>query len=135
MLGFEALSAGDTHTDTTAYRRPTPRLAEGRALAPLVSAMMDVSDGLLLDARRMAEASAVTIALDPAAIPLPVGLPPERIRDALTWGDDYELLFTLPAQQNPPCPATCIGTVQPRGAHPLLLGNAAPDGPLGYEHG
>ena len=40
-----------------AYRRPVPLLAEGRLLAPLVHAMMDVSDGLLLDASRMAAAS------------------------------------------------------------------------------
>ncbi|MFM9936714.1 MAG: thiamine-phosphate kinase, partial [Novosphingobium sp.] len=134
MLGFEALSAG-TEADTTAYRRPVPRLAEGRALAPLVTAMMDISDGLLLDASRMAEASCVTIALDPAMIPLPANLPPARTRDALTWGDDYELLFTLPAGLTPPCPATRIGNVLIRGAAPLLLGNTAPEGPLGYEHG
>ena len=35
-----------------AYRRPQPRLAEGQALAPIVRAMMDVSDGLLIDAAR-----------------------------------------------------------------------------------
>ena len=134
MLGFEALQSGST-ADSTAYRRPFPRLTEGRALAPLVTAMMDISDGLLLDARRMAEASGVTIALDPALIPLPAGLPPERTRAAITWGDDYELLFTLPAGTAPPCPATRIGTVLIRGEHPLLLGNAAPEGPLGYEHG
>ncbi len=138
MLGFEALSAGDsaadTGTDTTAYRRPVPRLAEGRALAPLVSAMMDVSDGLLLDARRMAEASGVTITLDPAAIPLPPALPPQRARDAMAWGDDYELLFTLAAGAEPPCCAHRIGSVLPCGPAPLLLGGAAPDGPLGFEH-
>jgi thiamine-monophosphate kinase len=133
MLGFEALSAGAT-THTEAYCRPAPRLVEGRALAPLVTAMMDISDGLLLDTRRMAEASATTIALDPAAIPLPPSLPPSRARDAITWGDDYELLFTLPPGTQPACPASLIGTVLIRGDHPLLLGNAPPEGPLGYEH-
>ena len=134
MLGFEALRAGDTTADTSAYRRPVPRLAEGLALAPLVSAMMDVSDGLLLDSSRMAEASAVTIALDPALIPLPASLPPHRARDAMAWGDDYELLFTLPPGGEPPCPAQRIGTVLPRADAPLLLGGAAPQGALGYEH-
>ena len=134
MLGFEALSAGNTSADTSAYSSPVPRLAEGRALAPLVTAMMDVSDGLLLDASRMAKASAATFALDPAAIPLPAKLPAERMRDALSWGDDYELLFTLPANTAPPCPAYRIGTVQPHGAAALLLGGAPPEGPLGYEH-
>src|SRR5687768_1754762 len=37
-----------------AYRKPRPLLAEGLALGPRVSAMMDVSDGLLIDAARMA---------------------------------------------------------------------------------
>ncbi|WP_298193712.1 thiamine-phosphate kinase [Novosphingobium sp.] len=134
MLAFEALRAGNTSADTSAYRRPVPRLAEGRALAPLVTAMMDVSDGLLLDATRMAEASGATFALDPSAMPLPVALPPERRRDALSWGDDYELLFTLPAGILPPCPAHRIGTVTPRADAPLLLGGAPPEGPLGYEH-
>lgn len=134
MLGFEALSARNTSTETSAYRRPVPRLAEGRALAPLVSAMMDVSDGLLLDASRMAQASEVTFALDPSAIPLPAALPPERMRDALSWGDDYELLFTLPAGALLPCPAHRIGTVMPRTDARLLLGGVPPEGPLGYEH-
>ena len=49
MLGFEALRVG-TGADHAAYTRPHARLAEGRILAPLVTAMMDVSDGLLLDA-------------------------------------------------------------------------------------
>ncbi|MBA4052588.1 MAG: thiamine-phosphate kinase, partial [Erythrobacter sp.] len=65
MLGFE----GDPEL-LTAFDRPLPRLAEGRALAPMVSAMMDISDGLLLDAFRLAEASGVTLALDPQAIPV-----------------------------------------------------------------
>ena len=134
MLGFEALSAGDSSANTTAYRRPVPRLGEGRALAPLVTAMMDISDGLLLDGTRMADASDVTLALDPEAIPLPAGLPPARARDALSWGDDYELLFTLPPGTEPPCTAHRIGAVLPRGEAPLLLGGSPPEGPLGYEH-
>lgn len=134
MLGFEALSSGNAAADTSAYRRPMPRLAEGRALAPLVTAMMDVSDGLLLDAARMAQASAVTFALDPAAIPLPASLPPHRAREAMAWGDDYELLFTLPPGTAPPCPAHRIGAIQPASQSPLLVGGAPPEGPLGYEH-
>lgn len=134
MLGFEALSSGNTCADTSAYRRPVPRLAEGRALAPLVTAMMDVSDGLLLDASRMAEASGVTFALDPAAIPLPAALPRARAREAMAWGDDYELLFTLAPGAALPCPAHPIGTVLPGGPTPVLLGGAAPSGQLGYEH-
>src|SRR5690606_37711152 len=92
MIGFEALRDG-TGADSTAYRRPLARLAEGEALAPLVTAMMDVSDGLLLDASRLAEASGVTLALDCAAVPVSAE---SRRDEAMRWGDDYELLFTLP---------------------------------------
>lgn len=117
MLGFEALRDG-TSGDTSAYTRPMAHLAEGEALAPHVSAMMDVSDGLLLDTFRMAEASEVSIAIDTGACPV---ADPTRVMECLTWGDDYELLFTLPAGLQPPVPATRIGTVEPRGFAPLFV--------------
>lgn len=131
MLGLEALQSGVGNS--SAYRRPQARLGCGQELAPLVSAMMDVSDGLLLDARRMAEASGVTIAMDYAAIPIAV---PEARRDeALRWGDDYQLLFTAPPETALPSGYHQIGTVQPQGPQPLLLDGTAPAGRLGYEHG
>lgn len=133
MLGYEALREG-TGADSSAYRRPLARLVEGRQLAPVVNAMMDVSDGLLLDARRMAEASGVTIALDTAAVPL--AAPEDRRSEALRWGDDYALLFT--AAPNAVLPPGCspIGTVLPRAAEPLLLDGVPParDDRLGYLH-
>lgn len=98
------------------YLRPSPRLAEGQALAPYVRAMMDVSDGLLLDASRMAEASgcAVTVMLD--AVPFPPSDEAvseiERLR-AASWGDDYELLFAAAPDFAPPVPATRIGGFAP----------------------
>jgi thiamine-monophosphate kinase len=94
-----------------AYRRPQPRLNEGRALAPHVHAMMDVSDGLLIDAQRMAAASNLAVVVDIAAIPLsPAYL--AHGGDALsaaTAGDDYELLFAADPAFVPPIPATPIG--------------------------
>jgi thiamine-monophosphate kinase len=131
LLGFEALKSG--LGDSAAYRRPVALLAEGQVLAPLVTAMMDVSDGLLLDASRMAEASDLTLAIDRAAVPIAV--PEERRDEALRWGEDYQLLFTLPEGTEPPVPAHRIGEALPRGKHPLLLGDAPPSGQLGYEHG
>jgi thiamine-monophosphate kinase len=118
MLGFEALRDGNG-ADSSAYRRPRPRLAEGQALAPLVTAMMDVSDGLLLDAWRLAGASKVSLAIDSSAVP--IAAPESRWLDALRWGDDYELLFTLPPDTQPPIPATRIGQAEPRGFAPLFL--------------
>lgn len=119
-----------------AFNRPVPRLAEGRALAPHVTAMMDVSDGLLLDAWRIAEASGVTLALDRTAIPV---ADPDHADACIRWGDDYELLFTAPAAAAAalPVPAHCIGTITARGPAPLLLGGAPLTDPasLGYRHG
>jgi thiamine-monophosphate kinase len=132
MLGFEALKGG-TGADSLAYRRPEARVAKGIALAPLVTAMMDVSDGLLLDAQRMALASGVTLAIDRAAVP--IATPEARRDEALRWGDDYELLFTLPRHVEPPVRAFRIGVAHAAGPAPLLLGGRAPEGSaLGYEH-
>jgi thiamine-monophosphate kinase len=74
--------------------RPRPRLAEGRALAAAgASAMLDLSDGLALDARRLAEASGVRLELDVPALPVAAGATPEL---AATGGEDYELCFCAP---------------------------------------
>ncbi len=137
LAGFEALKAGSNdHALTAPYRRPVPRLAEGQALAPVVGAMMDLSDGLLLDARRMADASGTTIAIETRLVPVHPALA-RRKREAMSWGDDYELLFTLPGGVSCPVTATRIGTVLPRGAHPLLLDGSPPPArqTLGYSHG
>ncbi len=133
MLGFEALRDG-TGADSSAYRRPRPRLSEGTTLAPLVSAMMDISDGLLLDARRMATASDVTLAIESAAVPV---ADPARRDEALRWGDDYELLFTAPASAPLPVPAHRIGSVVARAGAPLIIdGEEIADSTgLGYQHG
>lgn len=98
--GLRRIGAGQSEGPLVArYRRPVPRLAAGHRLARLASAMMDVSDGVLIDAQRIAEASGVRIGVDLACLPLS----PELIAlegddrkarlDAATAGDDYELLF------------------------------------------
>jgi len=89
------------------YRRPVPQLEAGRALAPHAHAMMDVSDGLLLDARRMAEASRCSIAIELDKLPLSGAFVAERGQDlggrlfAATGGDDYALLAALSAELDP----------------------------------
>jgi thiamine-monophosphate kinase len=86
------------------YRRPVPQLVAGRALAPHAHAMMDVSDGLLLDARRLAEASHCSAAIELDALPLSRAFVAEHGQDlaarlfAATGGDDYALLAALPAE-------------------------------------
>lgn len=132
MLGFEALQSGSG--DSSAYRRPHALLAEGQALAPVVTAMMDLSDGLLLDACRMARASGVTFAIDSAAVPIAAG--EHRRPEALRWGDDYQLLFTASPEAVLPVAAHMIGETLPKGPAPIILDGARlseTDG-LGYEH-
>jgi thiamine-monophosphate kinase len=102
--GLKALLAGSEQPELIErYRCPRPRLEAGLTLAPIVGAMMDVSDGLLIDTLRLAHASEVAIALDLAEIPLsPAYLAAQggdldsRLAAAIA-GDDYELLFTAAA--------------------------------------
>ena len=76
----------------------TPRLTEARWLADTLDdqlhAMMDISDGLGMDAARLAKASNVVIEIDAAMIPLSANVrePLQAMRD----GEDYELLFATP---------------------------------------
>jgi thiamine-monophosphate kinase len=132
------------HDLVDAYRRPMPQLAAGQALAPHVTAMMDVSDGLLIDAQRMAVASDVAIEIALDAVPLS----PARIAlhgkgrasrlNAATAGDDYQLLFTasgpLPAI---PCDVTQIGRVVTGSGLRIVIGGQELPLPrtLGWEHG
>lgn len=124
-----------------AYRRPLPRLGEGRILAAHVHAMMDVSDGLLIDAARMATASGVAVTIDLAAIPLSdvyrahIGDDRAARLRAATAGDDYQLLFAAPASLA--VPARRIGSfgegqglTLTDGAEPVAL-----PARLGYQHG
>jgi thiamine-monophosphate kinase len=89
------------------FRRPVPQLEAGRALAPHAHAMMNISDGLLLDASRMAEASRCVITIDLDQLPLSRAFVAERGQDlparlfAATGGDDYALLAALPAGFDP----------------------------------
>lgn len=122
-----------------------PRLPEAAwlcdTLGPRLTAMIDVSDGLGIDAGRLAAASGARVELDAGALPLRPG---SAWRDALGDGEDYELLFTV-AGEPPPAPAcpatgtpvTRIGVVS-RGSGCVAR---APDGSvldaagLGFDHG
>ena len=72
------------------FARPVPRLAKGEWFADAgVHAMLDVSDGLVADARHMAAASGVVLRLDSARIPRGEGI---SVAQALSSGEEYELL-------------------------------------------
>jgi thiamine-monophosphate kinase len=132
VIGRSGLGLRGDPDYLAAYRRPMPRLAEGETLASIVHAMMDVSDGLLIDAGRMADASGLTLAIDLDAVPV-AG---ERMA-AVTAGDDYELLFALQADINPPVAATRIGTFATGSGLSLydMHGAVALPLRLGWQHG
>lgn len=133
MMGFEALRDGQD-ADTSAYRRPSALLDEGQALAPHVSAIMDVSDGLLLDASRIARASRVSLEINRERVPL--DCPATRRNDALRWGDDYALLFAASGEGLPDLGAIKIGYVVEEAGAPIILDgeNLNEADRLGYQH-
>jgi thiamine-monophosphate kinase len=153
-IGLRLLRAGKTEPAELVerYRTPRPRLEAGQRLAPLVSAMMDVSDGLLIDASRLGHASGcgVTIRLDrlplsPALLELDGDSRATRLA-AATAGDDYELLFAAAPKRTGEIealseelglPFSPIGACEPGAGLDLRDGEAAVPLPerLGFEHG
>jgi thiamine-monophosphate kinase len=123
------------------YRRPEPRLVLGQALVGVASAAMDVSDGLLIDAERLAAASGVAVTVDLARLPVSTSAAARVVRDdaGLSWlasaGDDYELLFTLPPGVEV-AGATRVGVVgEGAGLRVVGLdGGMVVSGRLGWEH-
>lgn len=125
-----------------AHNRPQPLLTQGQKLAPMVSAMMDVSDGLLVDAMRMAKASGVQLDIDLELIPISVdyismyGDSLESRLRAATSGDDYALLFTMNEEDVPPVSSTLIGMIwSGEGIGLAFHGDEVPlPETLGYQH-
>lgn len=142
-LGISALERARGRIRTV----PTPRVAEGRALARIarVTACIDVSDGLLADLEHLLEASGVGGEVDARRVPTPRGfetacrrLKRDPLRLALGGGEDYELLFTMSG--NAPSPealerrlgtaVTAIGRITERG----LQIHGSPEAPRGWRH-
>ena len=129
--GLELLRSGRREQAPGLVRRQLyaePRLALGRALRGLASAAMDVSDGLAGDLARLCAASGVGAELQLEQLPvspaLRAVLPPANAEHyVLHGGDDYELLFTLPAVReaqladviDESCPITRIGHIVAQG--------------------
>ncbi len=115
--------------------RPEPRLALGRFLRERLqaTASMDLSDGLSIDLRRLCRESRVSAEIEP-----PPRFPGATMEQALHGGEDYELLFTVPAGARVPphfegVPLTRIGEIR-KGRPGEIRLNGSGLAPLGYDH-
>jgi thiamine-monophosphate kinase len=105
---------------------PVPdRVEEGKRLARIATAMLDVSDGLARDAAHVAVRSGVRLAIELERVPLAEGAEP----DDLGFGEDYELLATTPD----PLGFTVIGRVEEGEGVELTL-RGEPYELTGWEH-
>ena len=115
-------SGAETDPDVARQRRPVPPIADGPAAAAAgATAMLDLSDGLAIDAGRLARASRVTLALD-ADGPLDATRPLDDL--ALHGGEDHGLLATFPPDVALPGGFRRVGVVVDRGAADLVRGGA-----------
>lgn len=134
---------------------PMPRLREGRLIASrgLATAMIDLSDGLASDLRRLCEASRVGAVIDLGLLPVSSSLSRyakmrgrEPSEYALAGGEDFELLFTVSSsgskrliqlQQRGQMKATRIGQIRPGREGIMLITKEGRMRALkeeGYEH-
>jgi len=82
---------------------PQPRVQHGRMIGDYATSCLDISDGLLADLQHILTASKVGAVLDLVRIPLSKPLQhmdkKTALRFALSGGDDYELLFSIPLER------------------------------------
>lgn len=140
--GFAALSRGfrSPKAAVEAHRIPDPPYAAGpQAAAAGATSMTDVSDGLLADLGHVADASGVTIDIDPTAFTVPEAvstvaeaLQIDPLTFVLTGGDDYGLVATFGASSSVPDGWTIVGSVH-EGAGVTVAG-APFDGATGHQH-
>ena len=126
------------------HRRPIPLVADGLHLAEAgATAMLDISDGLLLDADRLARASGLRAEIDLDAIPRGAGVDAVASRHgadpailAATGGEDYQLLAAIPAGTGLEPHLTVVGRLVPGPPGVVALRDGVDVTParLGWEH-
>jgi thiamine-monophosphate kinase len=121
----------------------TPRVASGAGLAGVATAMMDSSDGLARSLHQLAAASECGFAVESGAVPVDPAVEAvaasrtERREMALFFGEDFELVFTVPpdevaaAEAAADVPVHVVGEVTDGGV--TIDGTQLPD--RGYTHG
>jgi thiamine-monophosphate kinase len=107
------------------YEPPPLRLAEGRLLAATAHALMDISDGIAVDAGHIARRSGVHCVIDLDAVPLAAG----ATLDDLGFGEDFELLAAVAEPQG----FAVVGRVE-AGEGVVTLRNGEPYALPGWEH-
>lgn len=135
----------------TRYQLPEPRVELGPRLIGLAHAMADVSDGLLADLGHICAVSGVAGRIEVASLPLSpaaqavASLDPAIIPQLAAGGDDYELLFTAPANARETIealsailavPLSPVGTIQSGEGVTLVdqHGAVMPMESAGYRH-
>ena len=104
VLGQASAEPEITQALLARYWSPEPQLALGLALRGKATAALDVSDGLLADCAHLATASAMAVHIDLPRVPIAEQalrfLGERRAQEcALTGGDDYRLVFSLPPRE------------------------------------
>ena len=108
------------------HRRPPLRLEEGRRLSRSAHALVDLSDGLIADARRIADRSGCRLEIDVEAVPQAPRI--EQVADLPFWtlGEDYELLAALTPEDARASGFPIVGRVESGSG-------VEPDLPLGWD--
>lgn len=151
-VGQQALRKGlkGFKESRASHLRPRPRIALGLALVHKASACIDTSDGLSTDANHLAKASKVKLVIEYERLPRHpevLSFAEGRGSDSLVLngGEDYELLFTAPAElpdRIADLPIHRIGRivggkegcVTGEGAFLEINGELKPLLPLGWDH-
>ena len=88
--------SGELNSKTRPYLFPNAQIAYGRMIASIASSAIDISDGIVQDLSHLISSSGVGCQLDLDQVPV---VDKKYKKQCLEFGDDYELLFTVPPKK------------------------------------